>query len=185
MIKKNRNVYSNDELKIGSDYFEYHFRMYAETYIWLSKNKDNDFWNTERNAFIDAHLIHARALINFLGVPPTNNRWKTDMYALDFFHDCPELFSPISNQFLSEQSKNIGGKLVHITKNAIPNLKSQQHWPITTMAFEIIESIEKFLNVVPETRLENDVKKSSNSLISQLKNSIRNTITPFSVNVST
>ena len=145
----------NDQLHIGSKYLRYHIKMYVETFLWLQDHLSFTEWDTERNAILEDHQIHTRILINFLS---SVRRQKEDILAIDYFHDLPDIFHPLQDDFLSGQAQRIAGNLVHITTKPMPKLKSEQEWPITETSSKLVPAIKSFLNIVPENRLADDVK---------------------------
>jgi hypothetical protein len=153
--------------------------MFVETYLWLQERriegKSKDFiWN----AILEDFLIHGRALIHF--VTKSNGR-DNDVIALDFFHDNINLYPLFSESFLDEWADNIGSRLVHVTTKPMPNLKSQQSWPIDNIVNLLAPGLISFLNAVSGTRLATDVKKDCFSHLCKL-NAPK---IPISVNVST
>lgn len=165
--QKTRNiVHSDDELKIASDYFEYHVRMLVETYLWLrNKNSHGGSWDTVGNAILEDFLIHARALIQF--VSKSDGR-PDDVIALDFFHNNKGAYAHMNDSFLNDWADKIGGHLVHITTKPMPNLKSQQQWPIDEIVILLKPGLVAFLNVVLESRLASDVRKDCCSHLAKL-----------------
>lgn len=137
------------ELKVASSYFVYHLRMYVETLIWLHENDNPNNWDNVRNSIIESHLIHLRVLIQFFKKKPNNHK-DTDINYEDFLDESDSSF--ISSIRVTKQSPldqisiDIGGRLVHLTSKAIPNLKSQQEWVIKNK-YELIHHIVfNFLN---------------------------------------
>ena len=77
-------IHSDNNLQTGSDYLEYHIRMYVETLLWLrdhecDANREIYYWN----AILEDNLIHARLLIDF--VCKTQAR-SDDILAIDYFY---------------------------------------------------------------------------------------------------
>jgi hypothetical protein len=158
---------SHEQRKIGATYLRYHIRMYVETFQFLELNLSSPHsWDTHRNATLESHLIHARALINF--VCKARDR-KDDILAMSYFHDLPPNFSTVNDGFLSKQSNDIGGLLVHITTKAIPKLKSEQEWPIMEIAIKLRDLLESFFYNVPDDCFPEDVKKDCLELLNKFR----------------
>jgi hypothetical protein len=161
-------VHSDSELQIASHYLRYHIRMYVETLLDLQGYSLSIGWDTFGNAILEDHLVHARALINFMTKCDSNSR-KDDVLAEDYFHNCPDIFSPLQDAFLISQAQDIGGQVVHITKKAMPKLRSQKDWPIREIAKRLAPAIETFLVVVSETKLADRVKQDCLSYVASLR----------------
>ena len=158
IIPNQRNVvHADEQLKMGSQYFRYHVRMYVETLLWLQDRPTSIEWDTVRNAVLEDHLVHARVLINFLSKFEKRER-KDDVLAIDYFHDCRDVFQPLRDDFLKSQADNIGGYLVHVTTKPMPKLKSKQEWLIRETAINLVPGIKTFLFGVPENRLADGAK---------------------------
>jgi hypothetical protein len=157
-VLSERNViHPNEQLQIGSQYFRYHVRMYVETLRWLQDQPKATEWDTVRNAVLEDHLVHARVLINFLSKFRKDER-KDDVLAIDYFHDCRDVFQPLRDNFLKSQAANIGGYLVHITTKPMPILKSKQEWFIRETAMNLVPALQSYLLAVPEIRLADHAK---------------------------
>jgi len=161
----NKILHPIGKLFIGSKYFRYHLKMYIETIIWLNKNSQPSSWNTEWNAILEDHLVHARVLINFL--TKTSGR-NTDVLAIHYFGDQRENFKPLNSEFLNSQVEDIGNHLVHITTSSMPDLKSQQTWLTKEIAISLIPAIGSFLVIVPQTGLADGVKNDCLNYLAQL-----------------
>lgn len=150
--------------------------MYVETLLWLQNQPIPNGWDTVRNAVLEDHLVHARALINFLGIGDACPR-EDDVVAEDYFHDAPNVFRPLHDTFLSKQAQAIGGQAVHITKKSMPNLRSQKDWPIPEIAKNLVPVLKTFLIEVPETRLSDGVRQHCLDNLAKLN-------LPYEINVS-
>jgi hypothetical protein len=163
-----RNViHTNDELQLGSHYLRYHIKMYVETLLWLQDHIDSIGWDTVRNAILEDHLVHARILINFLSNGNSRDR-KDDVLAIDYFHGLNNVYYQLQDVFLTDQIKEIGGQLVHITKKSMPKLKSEKDWSIRDTASKLVPALQIFLNVVPETKLAGGVKNDCINYLARL-----------------
>ena len=166
MSTPRRKIHTDADLRTGSDYLEYHVRMYAETLRWLrDKSAIGETTGPEWNAMLEDHLVHARLLINFV----SNVRGRDDdVIAIDYFHDAPHLYSPINDSFLQGAVDRIGGNLVHITTKPMPALKSQQKWEIDEISMKLVPALYNFLMVVPEVRLADGVRTDCMNHLSNL-----------------
>ena len=163
---KIRKPYDDLKLKIASDYFEFHVRMFVETYLWIhKKNSLGGSWDTVGNAMLEDFLIHARALIQFVQNPVPR---KDDVIASDYFYDKTNKYSTLSISFLDDWANKIGSRLVHITTKPMPKLKSHQIWPIDDIVILLKPGLETFLNAVSESRLASDVRKDCLSHLAKL-----------------
>jgi hypothetical protein len=158
--------HTNSELKLVSKYFVYHLRMYIETLEYIKAHEEKPGgWDTTRNSIIESNLIHARVLINFFYKKTSH---KTDVIAKDYFNFPLTDFPIQTDTFLMEQSSLIGGKLVHLTKKAYPDLKSEQEWPIFEIQEPLVKVILFFLGQVTEDKFDHSAKTTSLHLLQRL-----------------
>lgn len=144
-----RNVIHSDEtLKVGSDYLEYHVNMYVHSLIWLRNHEDSSL---EKNAVLESHLIHARILIHFLS--REESHYTRDVLAVDYFHDMPNAYSVLNDKTLNDWAGKIGKRAVHITTEPMPDLKSDQAWDIGEIAQLLVPALREFIGDAAETRL--------------------------------
>jgi hypothetical protein len=118
------------------------------------------------NAMLEDYLIHARILINF--ICKSNSR-DDDVIAVDYFHDLPGKFKPSQDNFLMDLADRIGGCLVHITTKPMPDLKSQQNWPIDDIASRLNPVLMRFLRNAPESRLAVGVRNDCINHLSKVR----------------
>lgn len=138
-------LHSDAQLALSSAHLIYHVRMYVETFLWLQEHPRPETWDTVRNAVLETHLIHTRVLIHF--TQRETSKEETDVLAVDYFHDCPGDFSPLTNDFLLKQAQKVGGQLVHLTtKSSL--LKSEQEWQIGEIAKALVPALQGFLSVI-------------------------------------
>lgn len=154
-----RNIKHSDEtLKTGSDYLEYIVNMYVHTRLWLRKHDaENKGPSLEKNAVLESHLVHARILIEFLSKEESS--WPDDVLAVDFFHDSPDSYNVLDDEVLDDWVAKIGKRLVHITTEPMPTLKSEQGWKLDEMAGRLIPALRRFVEAVPESRLYDEGPK--------------------------
>lgn len=173
-------IHPDADLQMASDYLEYHTRMFVETLLWLRDScaqgaPKNTLWN----AVLEDYLVHARLLIQF--ICNSSVKYDTDVVAVHYFHDLPDSYTPLSDKFLDDWERKIGGNLVHITTKPMPTLKSQQEWPIDEIASRLVPGLKTFFTVVPDTRLAANVR---NDCLRHLSN-LSSPIIPLSVNAAT
>jgi hypothetical protein len=158
--------HNHDELRFASKYFIYHLKMYTETFRWIKDNQEKPLeWVTNRNAIIEAHLVHARTLISFFF--PNKNR-KDDVVATDYFDFDPARLLFDKGEFLKKQVQIIGGQLVHLTTKQIPILTSEKEWPISEIKEQLVPIIERFLLNVPINLFAENVIANSQSILSSI-----------------
>ncbi len=159
-----RNTYTDDQLRLGSQYLRYHVRMYSETLNWILNQTFPDGWNTVGNAILEDHLIHTRILIDFLRKDEQHSQMD-DILAIDYFHDSQEIYQPLDDLFLIQQAKKFGGYQFHITTKPFPRFRSKQDWEIGRIANILIPELQKFFLLVPNCRLAESVKSDCISFI--------------------
>lgn len=164
-MSNSRNIHADDQLRFAAQYFIYHVRMYVETLIWLQTHERPEGWDTIRNAVLETHLVHERVLVNFICNATAKD---TDVIAIDYFHDSPNVFLPLEDEFLKSQAKSIGGQLVHLTIKAMPKLKSEQEWSIRDVATKLVPAIKVFLNNVKENRFTKEIRIECLEYLSKL-----------------
>jgi hypothetical protein len=153
----------NKNLSFGSRYLIFHIKMYIETLRVLQINEGKkDGWNTSLNAHIIAHLVYARALIDFLSFDPNKKVriFPDDVFAIDYFED-KNSYSPLSNKLLNIQKTRISKRLLHLTINDVPKVTSELEWPLQDIAKELIKELINFMNKVPTEKLYKGIKDES------------------------
>jgi hypothetical protein len=161
-----------DELKKGSDYLEFHVRMYLETYNELISEEEVKGWNTKHNCFLESHLLHTRILIEFFISTPESKKWPTDLIAADYISDWNEKYLDkidIDKNFFKEIKDVIGGYQLHLTSKFVPYLISQNEWKISKI-YEILHPIIlKFLDCIPQEKVDpishNEAKQILDNII--------------------
>ncbi len=160
-------THTDDELQFVSKYFTYHVKMYTETFLWINNHKEKpEGWDTYRNAIIEDNLIHARILIDFFF---SSAKYPGDIVVNDYFDNTSLKFPIAENIFLKEQSRIIGGQLVHLTNKAMPELKSEQVWPIFELKENLTPLLLGFLASVPDNKFDQHSKAECNSNLLHLK----------------
>lgn len=204
----NRGLLTQEELLVGATYFVYHLRMYLESLFWFHENysdsglniqkeqdkvfennlsqnsdstvdieEDSTTWAFFKNAILDVNLVHARVLIDFFCKAEPR---KTDIVAWDYYEQGNSPF-PVVDEYLINQSRKIGARLVHLTKHAIPEIKSYQNWEIRKLAEGIVELVNLFIEESQENYFPPKIK---NKCLRLLKVFNENNI-PFNLRAST
>lgn len=160
---------SKKELEIGSRYLRYYIRMYVKTFLYLDTHKRTSHWNTSRNAILEAHLMYARALINFL-IGKKIDKYPKDIYASDFFYYSftPTPTYPITNSKLDEYFYKISGWIIHITAKPLGKLKSEQIFEIGEIANCLIPDLNRFFSNVHENHLAKNVKRDCEKFLLEI-----------------
>ena len=174
-------MHTDAELKVASQYLVYHVKMFVETRLWLDQNPSSGGWETQRNGILEAFLVHARVLIDFVSNDRPGAR-PDDVIGIDYFHDNRSAFTPLTDKFLGEQADHIGGHLVHITKKPMPDLKSNQSWPVDKICSTLVPALQNFFNQVPAARVEAQAKAES---LHQLARLSPPRVPPVSLSAST
>ena len=154
-MQNSRRIHTDEDLRFAARYLIYHVRMYVETLLWLQSHERLDVWDTVRNAILETHLVHERVLIHFICKSTAPD---TDVLAIDYFHDSPNDFHLVQDDFLKSQADTIGGQLVHLTIKAMPKLKSEQEWQIRDTAAKLVSALKEFLSVVKESRFAKEIR---------------------------
>lgn len=157
-----------DELKKGSDYLEFHVRMYVETYNELISEEEVKGWNTKHNCFLESHLLHARALIEFFLLPSDSKNYPTDLRAADYIEDWNVNNLKIDLKFLKSWKKSIGGIQLHLTSTDSSFLISQREWPISEIFNNLHPMIVKFMNLVPKEKVDLTSQKETIQILDNI-----------------
>ncbi len=165
MTGQRKVIHADEQLYTGSIYLRYHVKMYVETLLSIQSQPTPLGWQTQYNAILDSHLIHARILINFLN---TSSSRKTDVCAIDYFYVEQSQFDLVIDEFLKNQVEKIGGNLVHITTKPMPYLKSEQPWPVDEIKRKLVPLLKTFFYVVPENKMVDGLKDECLNYLSML-----------------
>jgi hypothetical protein len=151
-----KQLYTDEELREVSRHLVYHVRMYVETLLWLQGRLRPAGWDTEWNAMLEDHLVHARLLSEFLVA--RKRKRDDDVIALDFFHDQRADWKLPLDNFLRSERDDIGGHLMHITVKGDPLLKSERGWGVGLIANALVPLIREFFDHVPQSRLAEGIR---------------------------
>jgi len=81
-----------------------------------------------------------------------------DVIALDFFHDfSPKPYKPRMTKKMEREREKINKRLMHLTTQPMPHLRSNQRYAIHKFAPPIVTAFRKWLSVVPDARLYSPV----------------------------
>lgn len=156
MRKAPRTPHPDKVLAKASDYLEVDLHSFAATYEMLALNlvpKASEI----RNAVIDSFLIRARLLIDFF---LSDAGLQDDVLAIDYFHDrSPRPYKPRMTKQVQRERQKINKRLVHLTTEPMPRLRSTQHYDARKIVPPVVRAVKKWLSVVPEHRLQTGVRK--------------------------
>lgn len=157
------------DILTGTRYLIYHVRAYVETFDLLENNPASASWNIYSIMTLETHLIHARALIDFI-LPPKTSR-DTDITAKDYINNYKDNLDPEDKKFLCCQRDLIGQRLLHITTKPAPNLISNHRWHYGRIARILKSSLIDFINNAPQEIFFGNIQNECSNLLSNIKNS--------------
>ena len=150
-----RNVVHEDwKLRKASDYLEFDIHSFAGGLkIHFSRR------GTEvGNAALDSLLMRARLLMDFFF---RDSGQPDDVIALDFFHDfIPKPYKPRMTKTMSREREKINKRLVHLTTQPMPRLRSNQRYAVNKFAPQIVTAFRRWLSVVPDSRLQKPANRT-------------------------
>lgn len=142
--------------------------MYCDSLDWLTDNKaKNGEWDFQGNAYLEAHLLYARALIEFITKTP-QKRHPTDRFAVSFFDIGNKRF-PKKSDILNKHSDIISKRLAHLTISTDPDglIKSLQNYKIHEIAQYLIPYLQEFFWEVPDNRIDMNAKADALQFVSR------------------
>lgn len=162
--KPKRNIIHADwKLRKASDYLEFDIHTFAAGIDIFSKSRGTEIGN----AALDSLLVRARLLIDFFC---RDDAYPDDVIALDFFHDfSPKPYKPKLPKYLSAEREKINKRLMHMTTKPMPYLRSNQRYSVKKIAKPIVRSFRKWLDTVPDSRLQKPAKRSRKTYEKHLK----------------
>lgn len=135
---------SKDILIRASDYLDYDVDMLFATAEWLATNGERK--SLISNAVLEAFLIHARNLIEFLSGVGRGNAVRAHHY----FEGLPEgTYSPKVSPFLISTKDKISTHLAHLTTEPLDDLRSKIGWDVRRILLELWEGLKVFYEDVP------------------------------------
>lgn len=131
---------------------KYEHEMLTYSSLYLSNFSKNNSWGIIDSLILEAFLIHARNLINFLyyGSNPENN----DEILAESFFDDPIYWKKNKvkiSSFMRQQKEDIQHYLAHLTKDRV-SLQSKK-WNNSQITEEINKAFSQFLQLVPQDRI--------------------------------
>ena len=147
-------VHEDWKLRKASDYLEFDIHSFAAGLEIHFSRRGTEIGN----AALDSLLLRARLLMDFFfrdsGLPD-------DVIALDFFHDLsPKPYKPRMTKTMSREREKINKRLVHLTTQPMPRLRSNQRYSVSKFAPQIVKAFRKWLSVVPDSRLQKPAKRT-------------------------
>ncbi len=143
---------TNEELKEISEHLYYELTMLIET----SKLRSED--RARNNAFLESFCIHARVmrdfLFNIMGHPD-------DAFAIDFFDDHTEWKKYIrgKSEVLSQVNGRVNKEIVHLSYRRLKATPEEKFWDQATICREINEIFKRFLELVSEEKICEELKE--------------------------
>jgi hypothetical protein len=125
------------DLEAGLLHVMYELQMCVESSTRLPRAADG----VESNAYLEAQLVHARNLTEFLVQPiKTSKKYESDLRRIDF---APEDWNPLASTpaaaRLSAAYPIISKHLSHLTWDRVDS--GQQPWAYPTLAQDVIETM--------------------------------------------
>lgn len=144
---------TNEELKKVCEHVSYEIWMLNKT-ASLSDTTDA----AKNNAYIESFGLHARVLLDF--VYNTNGR-SDDVLAVDFFDDPTEWIDSIEekSEILEKVHPRVGKELAHLTYMRLEVTPEEKEWDRSEICKDINETVKKFLDLVSEEKITDDLKK--------------------------
>ena len=144
-----RNVVHDDwKLRKATDYLEFDIHSFAAGLeIYLARR------GTEiGNATLDSFLVRGRLLMDFFF---RDTGHPDDVIALDFFHDFnPKPYKPRMTKTMTREREKINKRLVHLTTQPMPRLRSNQRYAVNKFAPQIVKAFRNWRSVVPDATLQ-------------------------------
>lgn len=146
--KSRMNIHSVAKLKMASDYLEYSIHTLTEGIDIYYQSPDKFV----RNAAVDSILLRSRVLIDFF---MNADGRSDDILAVDFF-DEPEdkPYVPYLSPEVEVERDRINKYLMHLTIKPMPDLVSDQGYPLNKIIPPIIDAFRKWLSSVSDSRLQ-------------------------------
>jgi len=150
-----RNVVHEDwKLRKASDYLEFDIHTFAASLDIYLAQRGNELGNSA----LDSLLLRARLLIDFFF---RDTAKPDDVIALDFFYDfSPKPYKPRMTKKIRREREKINKRLMHLTTQPMPHLRSNQRYAIDKFAPPVVAAFRKWLLVVPDARLYRPVKSN-------------------------
>ena len=147
-------VHEDWKLRKASDYLEFDIHSFAAGLEIQFSRRGTEIGN----AALDSLLIRARLLMDFFF---RDTGHDDDVLAIDFFHDInPKPYKPRMTKTMTRERKKINKRLVHLTTQPMPRLRSNQRYSVSKFAPQIVKAFRKWLSVVPDSRLQKPAKRS-------------------------
>jgi len=153
--KIRNNIHNDSILRKASDYLEYDIHTLAAGFEIYLMNKGTEIGN----AAMDSVLLRSRILMDFFfreGEAP-----KDDVIAIDYFHDMnPKPYKIRKTQKLWKEREKINKRLMHLTTEPMPRLRSNQVFYLSKIIPPILQAFYNWLEFVPDNRIQKPSKKS-------------------------
>jgi hypothetical protein len=161
-VANTRAPHTDAQLRTATDYLEFDLKSLIASLRLYGQHKGTPVGN----AAVDSLLIRSRVLIDFLF--PASPK-PDDMIASDFFHDFPQQpVMPRLTKTLSRERQKINKRLMHLTTEPMPRLRSNQKYAVGKIVPPIVRAFKKWLSQVPDKRIQKPAKRSRAQLESHL-----------------
>lgn len=145
-----------ENLQNASDHLHYE--------VWMMQSLPNEYVLAQQavaaaqvraNAFLEAFVVHARVLMDFLY---RDDPWPDDVVAAKFF-DAPEQWTgvrkPLTELSVELQRVNgrVGKEVAHLTFARNEITAEMKNWQIGKIAQELSAQFDVFLKLVPKNKL--------------------------------
>jgi hypothetical protein len=153
--RQSRNIVHDDwKLRKATDYLEFDIHSFAAGLDIYLKHRGSEIGN----AALDSFLVRARLLMDFFF---RDSGQQDDVIALDYFHDVnPMPYKPRMTKSMRGEREKINKRLVHLTTQPMPRLRSNQRYSINKFAPQIVRAFRKWLAVVPKSRIQKPASRS-------------------------
>ena len=149
-----RAPHRDADLRTATDYLEFDLRSLIAALGLYTKHKGTPVGN----AAVDSLLVRSRVLIDFLF--PTSPK-PDDVVATDYFHDFSQKPSmPRLTKTLTRERQKINKRLMHLTTEPMPRLRSNQRYSVSKIVPPIVRAFKQWLSAVPDERLQKSPKRS-------------------------
>ncbi len=149
-----RKPHKDAHLRTATDYLEFDLRSLISTLGIYAQHKDTPIGN----AAVDSLLVRSRVLIDFLFATSPK---PDDVVATDYFHDFPRRpYVPKLTKTLARERTKINKRLMHLTTEPMPRLRSKQRYSIAKIVPPIVRAFRNWLAAVPDKRIQKPPRPS-------------------------
>ena len=149
-----RAPHKDADLRTATDYLEFDLRSLIAGLGLYTQHKGTPIGN----AAVDSLLVRSRVLIDFLfPISPKPD----DVVGTDYFHDFSQKPGmPRLTKTLSRERQKINKRLMHLTTEPMPRVRSNQRYSVNKIVPPIVRAFKQWLAAVPDERLQKPAKRS-------------------------